>query len=70
MTAMNWNSWRDLIAMGGHGLYVWGSLGMVLAVIAAEQIALAARRRAAIRAIQARHPDRRQHGATATKETA
>lgn len=67
---MNWNSWQDFIAMGGHGLYVWGSLGMVLAVIAAEQITLAARRRAAILAIQARHPDRRQHGAAATKETA
>ena len=23
----NWASWSDFIAMGGYGMYVWGSLG-------------------------------------------
>lgn len=53
MNAMPWSSWQDVAAMGGHGLYVWGSLGMVLAVLVFEQIALTQRRRAALRAIQA-----------------
>ena len=24
---MIWNSWNDFWAMGGYGLYVWGSFG-------------------------------------------
>ena len=42
---MVWNSWSDFVAMGGHGLYVWGSFGVTAAVLAAEIWALAARRR-------------------------
>ena len=34
------------LAMGGYGLYVWGSLGMCLAVFIAEGWSLRARRRA------------------------
>ncbi len=41
-----WNSLADFIAMGGYGLYVWGSFGMALAVIVAEVLQLAARRKA------------------------
>jgi len=41
-----WNSVSDFIAMGGYGLYVWGSFGMALAVIVAEVLQLAARRKA------------------------
>lgn len=43
---MVWNSWSDFIAMGGYGLYVWGSFGVTAAVLAAEIWAVAARRRA------------------------
>lgn len=43
---MNWNSWNDFFAMGGHGLYVWGSLGMCAAGIAAEVVLLRLRRQA------------------------
>lgn len=46
------NDMNDLIgtlarflSMGGHGLYVWGSLGMCAAVAAAEVASLRARRR-------------------------
>ena len=44
--SMYWNSVGDFIAMGGYGLYVWGSFGMALAVIVAEVLQLAARRKA------------------------
>ena len=34
----------DFFAMGGYGLYVWGSLGMCAAVIVAELVLLKLRR--------------------------
>ena len=43
MNAPDFLSW---LAMGGYGLYVWGSLGMCLAVFIAEVASLRARRRA------------------------
>ena len=49
---MNWNSVSDFIAMGGYGLYVWGSFGMALVVMVAEVGQLAARRKALTRAPQ------------------
>ncbi|HIV73079.1 MAG TPA: heme exporter protein CcmD [Candidatus Aquabacterium excrementipullorum] len=49
---MTWQSWQDFAAMGGYGLYVWGSLGVVLGTLALEQVLLMQRRRAALRAIQ------------------
>ncbi|MEI7464062.1 MAG: heme exporter protein CcmD [Burkholderiales bacterium] len=42
---MVWNSWSDFVAMGGYGLYVWGSFGVTAAVLAAEIWSVAARRR-------------------------
>ena len=33
---MNWESWEAFWAMGGYGLYVWGSFGMTLACIVVE----------------------------------
>ena len=36
----------DWFAMGGYGLYVWGSMGMCVAVFVAEGLSLRARRRA------------------------
>ena len=33
-TDMNWNSLVEFFAMGGYGLYVWGSFGMCALVLA------------------------------------
>lgn len=35
---MNWNSWTDFWAMGGYGLYVWGSYAMVAACMLIEPL--------------------------------
>jgi heme exporter protein D len=40
------NSWSQFVAMGGYGLYVWGSFGMCIVVVAVEVGILAVRRRA------------------------
>ena len=42
---MNWAGAADFLAMGGHGLYVWGAFGMVALVIGLEVAQLALRRR-------------------------
>ncbi len=41
-----WNSASDFWAMGGYGLYVWGSMGACLLVCVMEPIALNLKRRA------------------------
>ncbi|MFM9915131.1 MAG: heme exporter protein CcmD [Rhizobacter sp.] len=51
---MIWTNWSEFVAMGGYGLYVWGSFGVTAAVIAGEIWAVSARRRALTR---------HQHGA-------
>jgi heme exporter protein D len=45
---MNWQSWSHFWAMGGYGLYVWGSYGVTLVVLVAEIAALIMRRRGVI----------------------
>ena len=47
---MNWNSWAEFGAMGGYGLYVWGSFGVTALVMLAETWQVLARRRALMRA--------------------
>jgi heme exporter protein D len=44
---MNWGSASEFFAMGGYGLYVWGSYAVTFLCIAAELVLLASRRRAA-----------------------
>ena len=46
MTTLYWKSLDDFLAMGGYGLYVWGSFGMVALVMTAELWALRQRRKA------------------------
>ena len=41
-----WKSLDDFLAMGGYGLYVWGSFGLTAFVIAAELLSLRLRRKA------------------------
>jgi heme exporter protein D len=43
---VNWHSVSEFINMGGYGFYVWGSYGMVAAVIALEVFQLRSRARA------------------------
>jgi heme exporter protein D len=44
---MNWNSAGEFFAMGGYGLYVWGSYGVVAAWMLAESLQAWGRLRAA-----------------------
>ncbi|MGZ8202146.1 MAG: heme exporter protein CcmD [Burkholderiales bacterium] len=45
---MNWSSWSDFWAMGGYGLYVWGSYGITFALMALELVSVRRRRRMAL----------------------
>ena len=45
---LNWANASDFLAMGGYGLYVWGSFGVTALVLMAELWSLAARRRALV----------------------
>jgi heme exporter protein D len=42
---MNAITLGEFLAMGGYGLYVWGSLGMCAAVVLAEVMVIRFRRR-------------------------
>ena len=52
---LNWASWSDFVAMGGYGLYVWGSFGVTALVMLIEVGSLSARRKAVQR--EAAHSD-------------
>jgi heme exporter protein D len=47
---MNWNSMQDFFAMGGYGLYVWGSVVVTLLLLLGEVAALKLRRAAWLKA--------------------
>ena len=36
-----WNSLSDFLAMGGYGLYVWGSFGVTVLIMTVEPIVVA-----------------------------
>ncbi|HHM05498.1 MAG TPA: heme exporter protein CcmD [Gammaproteobacteria bacterium] len=42
---MNWGSWGEFFAMGGHGFYVWGAYGVTALFMIGEVVLLALRRR-------------------------
>jgi heme exporter protein D len=42
---LNWASASDFLAMGGYGLYVWGSFGVTALVMLLELWSLSARRK-------------------------
>jgi heme exporter protein D len=58
---MNWGSLDAFLAMGGYGLYVWGSYAVTFVLIAAEVGLLRARRREIMN--QLRRMERSRHGA-------
>jgi heme exporter protein D len=33
---MRWESWSEFWAMGGYGVYVWGSMGVTALLLAVE----------------------------------
>jgi heme exporter protein D len=41
-----WNSLSDFLAMGGYGLYVWGSFGVNALIMAIEPIVVARNQKA------------------------
>ena len=45
---MNWNSAAEFFAMGGYGLYVWGSYGVTAVWLLAEPILVRRRHQAAL----------------------
>jgi heme exporter protein D len=51
---MNWNSAADFFAMGGYGLYVWGSFGACALALLAEPLVLGRRRDAVLRTLRRR----------------
>ena len=51
---MNWGSMSEFFAMGGYGLYVWGSYAGTVAVMVIELVSLRLRRRAATHAAAAK----------------
>lgn len=42
---MNWESWSEFFAMGGYGVYVWGSYFVTLVCIVGEVLLISKRRR-------------------------
>lgn len=56
-TTVHWANWADLATMGGCGGYVWGSVGVTLALLALEWWGLGRRRAAALRRWQEAEED-------------
>ena len=54
---MQWNNAAEFFAMGGYGLYVWGSFGVTVLALVAEVWLIRRRRAAAIEAIRNETPD-------------
>jgi heme exporter protein D len=61
---MNWGSWQDFIAMGGYGLYVWGSYVVTLVALVVEIVALITRRRGVIESLAKYYAARRRNHET------
>ena len=45
---IHWNSFSEFLAMGGYGLYVWGSFGVTVLIMAVEPIVVARNRKLTI----------------------
>jgi heme exporter protein D len=59
-----WNSFGEFLAMGGYGLYVWGSMGACLLVCIFEPISLNLKRRALLSEVREQGaPDKGQSDA-------
>lgn len=49
---MRWGSAAEFLAMGGYGLYVWGSVSMTIVVVLLELFLLGQRRNSAMSRIK------------------
>ncbi len=49
---MNWGSPAEFFAMGGYGLYVWGSFGVCALLMIAEPILVGKRRTSILRSLR------------------
>jgi heme exporter protein D len=45
---IHWNSFSEFLAMGGYGLYVWGSFGVTALIMVVEPIVVARTRNSTI----------------------
>ena len=52
-----WKSLDDFLAMGGYGLYVWGSFGVTVLALVIEVWLIRRRRAAALQAIRDEYGD-------------
>ena len=50
---MRWESWAEFWAMGGYAVYVWGSVGVTVLLMALEVWQARIARRDALRQVQA-----------------
>ena len=50
---MRWASWAEFWAMGGYAVYVWGSVGVSVLLMALEVAQARLARRAVLRQVQA-----------------
>jgi heme exporter protein D len=48
---MNWGSTAEFFAMGGYGLYVWGSFGVCALLMIVEPIMAGKRRKSILRSL-------------------
>lgn len=62
---MRWESWADFLAMGGYGLYVWGSMGVTFLLMALEVFVARQARLQAEREVRQAQALNRQDGETA-----
>lgn len=46
---MNWSSWTEFFAMGGYGVYVWGSYAVTFACVIGETLLISKRRRTLVK---------------------
>lgn len=49
---MNWGSPAEFFAMGGYGLYVWGSFGVCALLMIVEPILASQRRKSILRSLR------------------
>ncbi len=63
---MNWGSLDNFLAMGGYGLYVWGSYVVTLIVLVGEIVALIMRRRGVIERLATYYAARRRNDESET----
>jgi heme exporter protein D len=49
---MNWGSPAEFFAMGGYGLYVWGSFGVCAVLMIVEPIMASQRRKSILRSLR------------------